>query len=390
MRILRTIASVNPAQGGPIEGIRTLTPILKLLGHPTEVVCLDPPEADWLATFPGRVHALGSGVSGYHLSHRWIPWLKTHAPDFDVVIIHGLWQFSSFGTWLALRGSGIPYFVYPHGMLDPWFKRAYPLKHLKKSLYWLLAEYHVLSHAQAVLFTCEEEKILARQSFWPYRCREQVVNYGTAIPIADPEQQQQAFLREFPHLRDQRVFLFLGRLHPKKGCDLLIQAFAAVCRGQADCHLVMAGPDQVGWQKELVGLADRLGVGSQVTFPGMLTGDLKWGAFHTADVFVLPSHQENFGIAVVEALACGIPVLISQQVNIWQEIVRDGAGWAAADTLEGCQLLLEGWLHASSEERLAARAAARRCFANRFDIGQVAQSLVQTLQTSASSEGHSG
>ena len=102
--------------------------------------------------------------------------------QFDAVIVHGLWQYSSFGVWRALAGTDTPYFVFPHGMLDPWFKRTYPAKHFKKLLYWPWAEYRVLRDAAAVLFTSEEERRLARESFALYRAREVVVNYGTAAP----------------------------------------------------------------------------------------------------------------------------------------------------------------------------------------------------------------
>ena len=108
-------------------------------------------------------------------------------------------------------------------MLDPWFKRTYPLKHLKKLLYWPWGEYRVLRDAAAVLFTSEAERHLARESFSPYRCHEEVVNYGTAAPTLDLEAAREHFLARFPHLRDKRILLFLGRLAEKKGCDLLIE-----------------------------------------------------------------------------------------------------------------------------------------------------------------------
>ncbi|HMG05900.1 MAG TPA: hypothetical protein VK581_10585, partial [Chthoniobacterales bacterium] len=111
---------------------------------------------------------------------------------------------------------------FPHGMLDPWFKRTYPRKHMKKLLYWPWAEYRVLRDAAAVLFTSEEERRLARESFSLYHCKEIVVNYGTAAPEVDLESAREDFLEAFPKLRGQRFFLFLGRLHEKKGCDLLI------------------------------------------------------------------------------------------------------------------------------------------------------------------------
>jgi glycosyltransferase involved in cell wall biosynthesis len=152
--------------------------------------------------------------------------MRQHHKQFDAVIVHGIWQYSSFGVWRALAGTDTPYFVFPHGMLDPWFKRTYPLKHLKKLLYWPWAEYRVLRDAAAVLFTSEEERRLARESFALYRCREVVVNFGTAAP-ENLERAREVFFGTHPQLRNRRFLLFLGRLHVKKGCDLLINIVAA-------------------------------------------------------------------------------------------------------------------------------------------------------------------
>jgi glycosyltransferase involved in cell wall biosynthesis len=217
MNLLRSIATVNPAHGGPIEGIRQVTRVHRSQGHEVEIVSLDDPRDPWVLEAPFRVHAVGPGHGGYRFSTRLAPWVRTHAARFDAVILHGLWQYSSFGAWRGLRQSGRGYFVFPHGMLDPWFKRAYPLKHLKKWLYWPWAEYRVLRDARAVLFTCEEERRLARESFALYRCRELVVNYGTAPPDGDVVRQRAAFLDRFPAIREKTLLLFLGRIHPKKG-----------------------------------------------------------------------------------------------------------------------------------------------------------------------------
>jgi len=292
-----------------------------------------------------------------------------------------MWQYHSFGTWYALRGSKFKYFIFTHGMLDPWSKRRYPLKHIKKWLYWPWAEYRVLRDAQAVLFTSEDERMLARQSFWLYRCREAVVRYGTAAPSGDLEAQKQVFLARYPELGGKRLLLFMGRLHPKKGCDLLIEAFARVLVGDSNWRMVMAGPDQVGWQKGLIELAETLGIADRICWTGMLTGDLKWGLLRSAEVLALPSHSENFGIVVAEALACGLPVLISDRVNIWREIAEDKAGLVASDTLEGTEGLIRNWIDLSADDRSQMRERARQCFFDRFEIQQAASALVEVVSS---------
>ncbi len=376
MRLLHLISSVNPAGGGPIEGLKQTAVVCARRGITTEVATLDDPAAPWISGFPLPLQAFGPARFKYHYTPRLVPWLRAHAHDYDAVVVHGLWQYNGLAARAALRRSSTPYYVFPHGMLDPWFKRAYPLKHLKKWLYWPWADYRVLRDAEAVLFTTEEERRLARQSFWLYRCREAVVGYGTAAPPGDAAQQREVFCRAFPALRDTRNLLFLSRLHPKKGCDLLLAAFARVARRDPRLRLVMAGPDQVGWQPTLVAQAERLGIAGRVTWTGMLSGDVKWGAYRAADAFVLPSHQENFGVVVAEALACGVPALISDKVNIWREVHASGAGLVADDTGAGTERLLDVWLGLPDAERLAMRAAAAAAFREHFQI----EAMVTRLQ----------
>ncbi|WP_218081017.1 glycosyltransferase [Anthocerotibacter panamensis] len=379
MRILHIISSTNPQSGGPIEVIRQLAGVLAQQGCSTEVACVDAPQAQWLTALPFKVYALGPGRTRYNYAPLFWSWLKEHAPQYNAVIVHGLWQYTGFATRWALRGTSTPYFVFTHGMLDPWFKRTYPLKHLQKWVFWLAGEYWLVREARAVLFTCEQERILARKSFWLYRCNEAVVNAGITPITGDPQQQQQVFFARFPELRGKRLLLFLSRIHVKKGCDLLLEAFARVAARDQHLHLVMAGPDQMGWQARLQVQAQRLGIAERVTWTGMITAEVKWGAFRAAEAFVLPSHQENFGIAVVEALACGTPVLISDKVNVWYEIAQDGAGFVGPDTVMGTVETLERWLTLPAASRQMMKQKAEQCFAQHFEVHQAAQNLLAVL-----------
>ena len=379
MKILRVIRSVDPVGGGPIEGIRQITPHLEALGATTTVASLDSAAAPWLERLPATAIGLGP-VSGGYGYRRGLPQrLRALALEHDVVIIHGLWQYHALATWRALRGIGIPYFVYPHGMLDPWFKHNYPLKHLKKWAYWPWADYRVLRDARAVLFTTEQERRLARQSFWLYQAQELVVGYGTSAPPSDAERQRQLFMERFPQLAGKRLLLFLSRIHPKKGPDLLIEAFAALAASDAKLHLVIAGPDQLGWQAALQQRAAGLGIADRLSWPGMLSGDLKWGAFRSAELFCLPSHQENFGIVVAEALACGLPVAIAKSVNIASEVSATGAGLVHEDTVAGTKSALMQWLALGPADRALMGQRATSLFRERFDHRFVAGSLLPVL-----------
>ena len=380
MKILHVVRSVDPRDGGPIEGVKLLGRAHHREGREVEVVSLDDPDAEWVRNFPLRVYGLGPVGTKYGYTSKLPVWLKSHAANYDAVIVNGVWQFGGLAAWRALRDTATPYYVFPHGMLDPWFKRTYPLKHLKKWFYWPWAEYRVLRDARAVFFTCEQERLLARESFWLYRCTEVVLGYGTSQPPGDAAAQRQKFFQAFPHCQEKRLWLFLGRLHVKKGCDDLLEAFALSRQRDPSLHLVMAGPDQTGWQAKLQSQTHKLGLDSHVTWPGMLDGDLKWGALHAAEVFFLPSHQENFGIAVAEALACGVPVLISNKVNIWREIEEDGAGLVADDSVAGTHSNAERWLNLSAPEQASMRVQARACFHRHYHIEQVAARLAEHLR----------
>lgn len=379
MTKLHIIPTTNPTYGGPIEGLKQTVGVHIAEGFDTHIICMDAPDAPWLADFPYPVIALGPSDKSYAYSRKLLPWLRANADKYDAVVIHGIWQYPGWAARTVLRERGIPYFVYTHGMLDPWFKIAYPFKHIKKSLYWKLREHKVLRDATGVLFTCDEERQLASQTFQPYQCNEVVVNYGTAAPTGDPKEQKEKFLSAFPHLRGKRVFLFLSRIHPKKGCELLLEAFAKVAARDASLHLVIAGPDSVGWQSQLQKQAQQLGIADKVTWAGMLSGDVKWGAYYAADAFTLTSHSENFGVVVAEALACGTPVLISNKVNIWREIEQDGGGLVANDDVPGSIELLEKWLKLPDAARQEMRTNARKCFYRRFEIKQSSLALLRVL-----------
>jgi glycosyltransferase involved in cell wall biosynthesis len=381
MKILHLLPSVDPRGGGPVEGVRRSGVAMRQAGHEIEVATCDAPGDGYLAAFPFPVQACGPTRNRYGYSARLAPWIAANAKRFDAVIVHGLWQYHGLAAWRALHGSDVPYYVYVHGMLDPWFKQAYPLKHLKKWLYWPWAEYRVLRDARAVIFTTEEERTRARQSFWLYRANERTVPFGTTVPALDPAAAREAFLQAVPGLRGKRIVLFLGRVHAKKGCDLLIDAFARVAGRDPALHLMIAGPDETGWSAALRAQAQAAGIAHRLSLPGMLQGDLKWGAFHASDVFALPSHQENFGVAVAEALGCGLPALISDKVNVWREIDADGAGLVAADTVDGTERNLLRWLDLDPAARDAMRAQAAVTFNERFRIETMVSALTALLET---------
>jgi glycosyltransferase involved in cell wall biosynthesis len=164
--------------------------------------------------------------------------------------------------------------------------------------------------------------------------------------------------------------------------DLLIEAFAAVAHADPRMQLVIAGPDQVGLQVALQQRAAALGIADRITWPGMLSGEIKWGAFRCAELFCLPSHQENFGIVVAEALACGLPVAIAEPVNISNEVAAAGAGLVHADTVASTTEALRRWLAVPPEDKQQMGIRGAKLFSAQFDFSSVAKKLLPVLAKS--------
>ena len=377
MRVLHVTPSMDPAEGGPVNWILSCSRILNALGHESEAVTVDDPRSPFLQGLGMEVHATGP-VKALKYAPRLKTWVAANEAGYDAIVTHAIWDYVSIGTFWATRSPSSKFFCFPHGMLDPWFNHAYPLKKAKKMLFWNWMVYPILRDSVWTFFTTEEERILARQSFRPYRCREKVISYGVPRPTFDPADAQRAFRSVCPEIGDRPYLLYLSRIHPKKGCDLLIRAFAEVHRD--DRHvLVLAGPDQVGMRPGLEGLAKELGVADRIVWPGMLQGDAKWGAFQGAEAFVLPSHQENFGQVVAEAMAVGKPVLISDKVNIHREVSSSGSGIVRPDTLQGTIALLDGFRQSSGDERAEMGSRGRKCFEEKFEATKSAEDFLAAL-----------
>ena len=330
--------------------------------------------------FPFPVIGLGRGIGKYGYNPKLTSWVEENARRFDAVVLHGLWNYSSVGAWRGLKNQSIPYFIFIHGMMDPWFRDAHPIKHVFKSVYWQLGEGRVLSGATGVLFTSEEECERARGVFYGRPYKERVVRYGIQGPPTEEQMQRREFASAFSNLQDKRFLLFLGRVHPKKGCDLLLHGFAQA-RNEIDpqIQLAIAGPGSSSYIADLKRLANELQISDRVHWLGMLRGDRKWGALRSAEAFILPSHQENFGIAVAEAMACSTPVLISDKVNIWREISASRGGLVQPDTAIGTCNLIRDFYQIPEQHRAQMRTEARESFLRNFEVDAAALDFARVI-----------
>ncbi|QQS11745.1 MAG: glycosyltransferase [Rhodospirillales bacterium] len=244
--------------------------------------------------------------------------LAVELPKFDVVHLHSIYLYHDWIGARLCRRHGVPYIVRPHGMLDPYIRARH---RGRKKLMELLFQNGVLRRAAAIHYTSDVEREISAPFAMGAPAR--IVPLGVDLAGFDKLPPAERFLAAHPETRGRRVALFLSRLHFKKGLDLLIPAFARAARQDPDAHLVVAGPDD-GMLDQCKAWTRRDGVSDRVTFTGMLRGDDKLAAFAAASLFALPSYSENFGIAAVEAMAAGLPVVVSDQVNIWRELQAGG------------------------------------------------------------------
>ncbi|MFM6984739.1 MAG: glycosyltransferase [Chitinophagaceae bacterium] len=393
MKILRVINSMNPEKGGPCQGIRNTIPQIDLMGHVSEVVCLDDSADAWIGKDKFKVYAVGKASGPWAYNKNLMGWLKENLGNYDAVIIHGLWQYHSYTVIKAVKnlrksGKSAPMvYVMPHGMLDPYFQKASgrKLKAIRNSVFWHIIESEVVNSADGILYTCQEELELAAQTFSNYRPKEVYnVGYGILQPPVKSHVSIDAFYSFCPEAKEKPFILFLSRVHEKKGVDLLLKAFDKVYNSQSNVPmLIVAGPgmdSEYGKSlQNIVAQSDFLK--SNVRFVGMIQSDIKWSAFYNCEVFILPSHQENFGIAVAEAMACSKSVLISDKVNIWQEIKNGRGGYVENDTEQGTEKMLRQWLNTSAADREMMANHAFETYKQFFTVEQAASNLLKVINT---------
>lgn len=322
MRVLEVLPSISSRSGGPPRS--TLANCRALLKvdpdvHITLAATSQRLDPAWQQEFalrmpPGMNLELFSAV-GRHTCTFSVPllaWLWKHAADYDLLVIRALLHpISSTAAWIARRRR-VPYLVVPHGTLSRYTFRY--RRRLGKKAYFRLVDQRTLAGAATVRFTCEAE-------------REEAPTWGVSTPTrVIPHPYEPCFAAHNPDANGARQILFLSRLHPKKGIDVLLEVVQRLREEYPTVHLVLAGSGTEKFEDEVRSEIQRLGIGEAVELPGFVEGEEKALLLARSALFVLPSHQENFGIAVVEAMDAGLPVVISRGVGIWREIEEAGAG----------------------------------------------------------------
>lgn len=359
MRVLHVIPSLGPARGGPSVAARLMARASVRAGHAVDVTAtndneralLDVPLETPFVEDGARYIYFARDTYPYTISRRFGHWLNQHVADYDVVHIHALFSFSSVAAAWAARRAGVPYIVRPLGTLAPYGMSQHAV--LKK-LSWILFEGRILSNAAAVHFTSTAERDEAVR--FGIRWRSEMVPIGIDVKGYGTARDKTWLRNNAPSLADGTAFLFLSRIHPKKRLDLVLRAFQTLRTKSVDAVLLIAGTGEPSYVETLRSLARELGIAGAVHWAGHVGGDEKSAVLRAADIFVLPSINENFGISVVEALASGLPVILSSGVAIHREVERANAGLVSGASADALSEAMQDLLEPSARSALALNA----------------------------------
>jgi glycosyltransferase involved in cell wall biosynthesis len=333
MKILHVIPSLSVKEGGPSLALPVMARALSQQGIEVTIATTDDDgrgkrrtvALGQYTTDDQQIHYIyfRKNTDFYKVSFQLWRWLVKHVAEFHAVHIHALFSYSSIVAALIARRERVPYVVRPLGVLNQWgmTNRRRILKNL--SLRWI--ELPILRSASAIHYTSQAEQLeasLAHPGIASLPC----AVIPLAIEAVNPSADSARFFAKFPEASGRPIVLFLSRLDRKKGLELLLEAFARVRSSVDRSLLVIAGEGTPGYTTSLRARADALNLSHDIVWAGFLSGDEKTAAFAAASIFVLPSFSENFGIAALEAVAAGVPVILSDQVALSDEIRDADAG----------------------------------------------------------------
>ena len=344
MKILMVIPAVGNVYGGPTKIVLELAQAVGNLGHNVDIVTtpangstnLDVPLYKWINEKNYRIQYFNYwDIADYKISLSLTKWLFQHVTDYDLVHTNAVFSYPVLPAHWACQFHKVPYIMTPHGMLEPW---AMAYKAEKKRLYYDLLEKPALKKAAAIQITGSPEA----KSIKSYGIETPMIFVANGIhrndceTLANPE----VFYQEFPHTRNKTLIIFLARIDPKKGLDLLAKAFSQVYAQFPQSHVIIAGPDNTGFLPTVQNYFAEAGCLESVTFTGMLTGAIKYAALAAASVYVAPSYSEGFSMSVLEGMAAGLPCVITTGCNFPEAGLAKAAYIVKVDAKEIAQQLI--------------------------------------------------
>lgn len=387
LKVLQIVPSISLVYGGPSQMVRGFSQALAAAGAEVTVATTDAngdvdevplavPLAKPVLEEDYTVwYFRCSPFRRYKFSLGLLRWLWHHAADYDIAHIHALFSPVSSTAAAILRQQGLPYLLRPLGTLDP---ADLQKKKQLKQLYAAILERPNLAGAAAIHFTSEQEARVSER-FGTH-------TPGLVLPLGVtplPSPQAEIDVRsQFAIPGDRPILLFMSRLDPKKGIDLLIPALETLQQEGHDFHLMLCGanPQDRQYEQAIHTQVENSPLKHQATLTGFVAGDLKAALLNTADVFVLPSYYENFGIAVAEAMLARLPVVISDQVHIWETIQHYQAGWICQCSQVSLTNQLREALN-SSTERQQRGYNAQHCAEENYSWQAIAEQAIVSYQS---------
>ena len=378
MKVLHVIPSIGPARGGPSVVVRTMARCQAERGLEVHVATTDdngPARLSTSKSIPVKEDGVTYWIFPrqtrfYLFSFPLTKWLLTHMSEYDVVHIHALFSYAPVAAALCARFEHVPYVIRPLGTLNKWGMRN--RRRWLKKLSFRLIESRILRGAACVHYTSEQEASEAQQA----QLDQNPLVISNPVDASSAARASGSLRITYPDLVGCTVVLFLSRLDCKKGLDLLLPAFARVRANHPDAFLLMAGDGDAPFVANLKRQALRLGLDAGIRWTGFLHGEEKRSALADADIFVLPSYSENFGVAVVEALAAGLPVIVSDQVGIHREVARAQAGLVIECSVEQLESAL---VKAITDKQFRAEMSANAVELSRQFVPEiVTQQLIET------------
>ena len=362
--ILRIIHTLNPSLGGPSNAIIDHSKALVNCGFSVDILTSDKKKYLKKKIKNIRIINKGPSLGNYGFNFNIILWLYRNKKKYDLFIVHELWRFYTLLARIILNN----YFVFIHGQLDPFFKKNL-FKLIKKKIYWYLIEKKNLIKANSILLTTELEKKLIENTYVNTNgIKKNVIKYGIIKKNLNKKKISGLFYKKFKNLRNKKFYLFLGRFHEKKGCEILVKSIFKIKENFSDI-ILMAGPlTNSNYEKKLFYLINKYKLKDKFIFVDALYGELKWAAIQESKAMVLPSHGENFGVSLIESLSFSKPVLTTFKVNTYKEILNYRAGFVSKNNSNDFSKILKKFSKLKNKNIKIMSDNALKCFNKEFNL----------------------
>jgi glycosyltransferase involved in cell wall biosynthesis len=380
MKILFVIPALGSVYGGPSKCVLDLAEVLGRQGVDLDIVTttanganrLNIPTQIWIKEKFYRIQYFSySNFIDYKFSWSLTRWLFQNISNYDLVHTHAIFSYPTLPAHLACQIYKIPYLMTPHGMLEPW---ALSYKSRKKNFYFNLFEKRSLQRAIAIQILASTEAINVKQ----LGLKSPLVLVPNGIYQNDFQElpNSEIFYQKFPEIRNKTLILFLGRIDPKKGLDLLAIAFKKIHIQFPDTHLILAGPDNINFSPTVKDYFSEVNCLDAVTFTGMLTGTLKYATLAAADIYVAPSYSEGFSVSVLEGMASGLPCVITTGCNFPEAIGEKAALVVDIDATQIGDAIL--WCLANPEESRQMGDRARKLIFEKYTWDNISKIMIET------------